>query len=122
MVKKAKLNSSSATKETYLGLRLLFVILWLIFILLLINSDLLHNLLEQSNTDNSNLIINVILLAPIAIIVFPLAYRLDDTYSIGEKRVSISTWKCSTLGIVVTGIILVSVYYLFMIISVAFFY
>ena len=119
MAKKVKRNSSPETK-TYLGLRLLFVIAWPILVALFIHSNLSLRLITALSSNNSTLLIDIILLAPVAIVIFPIAYRIGDIYNISnERRVSISTWKRSVLGFIGTGILLWVVWYLFVIVSLA---
>lgn len=119
MAKKTKHNE---TKKTYTGLRSLFVAVWFTLVILLTHNDLMQNLLNQSYAKDSNLIIVIILLAPIAIVVFPLMYRLDDIYGISEKKVPVPVWKRSVIGAIGTSAILGIILYLFMITTFSLFY
>lgn len=111
-------GGSLETKETHLGLRSLFVIIWFGLVTLLSNSGLL----EQSNAESSNFIIAVILLAPIAVVVFPVMYQIGDIYSTSEKKSLAPTWKRNVLSVVGTGVLLGMLFYLFTIVTFALFY
>jgi heme/copper-type cytochrome/quinol oxidase subunit 2 len=110
------------TKNTRLGLRSLFVIIWFVLVVPLADSDLLNDLLGQSNAESGNLIVAVILLVPIAIVVFPAMYQIGDIYRTSEKKSSTPTWKRNMIGIAGTGMLLGIVLYLFTIITFALFY
>lgn len=117
MVKNIKQSSSSEVKKTYMGLRLLFVIIWPILLALFIHSNLSIGLLGSLSADDSTLLVGIILLAPIALAILPLAYRIDDIYNVSDKRVPISTWKRAVLSVGITGIVLWLPWYLFIVIS-----
>ena len=123
MVKRTKQELTPKAKKTYLSLRMLFIIIWFVIVTLLVRSTLLPGVLEQLrlSADNLNLAIDIILLAPVAIATFPLAYRMNDIYSTDEKSISVPAWKRSIFGIVGTGTILGLILYLFMIINVTLF-
>ncbi|HSW91977.1 MAG TPA: hypothetical protein VLG09_05000 [Candidatus Saccharimonadales bacterium] len=121
MTKNSK-GESLETKKTHLGLRSLFVITWFILVALLSNSDLLSGLLGQSNAESGNLIVAVILLGPIAIVVFPAMYQIGDIYSTSEKKSLTPTWKRNVLSVAGTGVLLGMLFYLFTIITFALFY
>jgi hypothetical protein len=122
MVKKVTCSPLSETKKTYLGLRSLFVIIWFALVVLLSDSALLSSMLQRWSVDSSNLIVAIILLAPIAIVVSPVMYRISDIYSISEKRSITPLWKRNLIGIVGTSALLGMLFYLFMIITFALFY
>lgn len=122
MVKNVEHKVPPKTEKTYLSLRLLFVIIWFVLVMLLTSSNLFYALLRQSSTDVNNLITSIILLVPIAIVIFPMMYRLGDFYSISEKRKHISTLSRNMLSIFGTIILLGVILYLFTIISFALFY
>jgi preprotein translocase subunit SecY len=121
MIKNSK-GQPLETKKMHLGLRSLFVIVWFALVALLANGDLLRGMLGQSNAESGNLIIAVILLAPIAVVVFPAMYKIGDIYSTSEKKSSTSTWKRNVLSVVGTGMLLGMLFYLFTIITFALFY
>ena len=122
MVKKVKHNSSSKTKKSYLGLRTLFVITWFVLVVLLTRSNLLDGLLGQSDINTSNLVVAIILLAPIAAVIFPVMYRIDDIYSISEKRTVTPAWKRYATSLIGTAVLLGILFYLFTIITFSLFY
>lgn len=121
MVKKTKSNTPE-TKNTYLGARTLFVIIWSVLVASLVNSNLLHGLLNQSNTDLNNFIVAIILLVPIAIVVFPVMYRIGDIYNVSEKKSVTPKWKRYIIGVAGTGLLLGILFYLFTMITFALFY
>jgi len=126
MVKRTKqeLTPKAKAKKTYLSLRMLFIIIWFVIVTLLVRSTLLPGVLEQLrlSADNLNLAIDIILLVPVAIATFPLAYRMNDIYSISEKRTVTPVWKHYVIGLVGTGILLGMLFYLFTIITFSLFY
>ena|SRR3977135_1725349 len=119
MIKKGKRDSSSVTEKTYLGLRLLFVILWPALVTLFVHSNLSLNLTARLDSSNSNLLINSTLLVPIALIVFPVAYQMDSVYGINRKKGATPTWKHIAFGVAGTSILLGIAWYLFIAISFA---
>lgn len=121
MVTKTKSNTPD-TKNTYLGVRTLFVVIWSVLVALLVNSNLLQGLLDQSNTDLNNFIVAIILLVPVAIVVFPVMYRIADAYGMSAKKSATPKWKRYIIGVVGTGILLGILFYLFTIITFALFY
>lgn len=122
MVKKSKSTPSPGTKKIHLGLRLQFVIIWFALTILLTNSDLLRNLPVQSNTDIGNLFVAIILLAPIAIVTFPVIYQMGDIYNISEKRNVTPVWIRCVISLVETGILLGILLFLFTVITFALFF
>lgn len=109
-------------RKTHLGRRLLFVVAWFVLIAPLSNSALLHSLSEQAATETSNFIIAVILLAPIAVVIFPATYQMDNIYSTSPKKSPTPTWQRIVFGIVGTSVFLGMLWYLFTIITFALFY
>lgn len=99
-------------RKTYLGTRLLFVVLWFVLIALLSNSDLLRSF-------SSSFIIAIILLAPIAVAIFPVMYQIDNIYSTNPKKSPTPKWQHTALGVVGTSVFLGILWYLFMIITFA---
>ncbi|HSW78002.1 MAG TPA: hypothetical protein VLG36_04345 [Candidatus Chromulinivoraceae bacterium] len=122
MVKKVKYNPSSETKKTYLGLRSLFVIIWFALVILLSNGDLLGGMLQRWSVNNSYPIIAIILLAPITMVIFPVMYRIGDTFSISGKRSTTPVWKRYMVSLAGTVILLGMLLYLFTIVTFALFY
>lgn len=121
MVTKTK-NNTSQTKNAYLGVRVLFVVIWFVLVALLVNSNLLQGLLDQSNTDVNNFIVAIILLVPITIVVFPVMSRIGDVYNVSEKKSITPKWKRYVIGLVGTSILLGIIFYLFTIITFTLFY
>jgi|GEM_PF-6824175 len=122
MVKINNGGESRKAQKAHLGLRSLFVIIWFILVALLINTDWLRGLLKGSNTESNNLIVTIILLAPIAVVIFPVIYGMTDIYDISGKDAVIPAWKRGMFGVVGTAILLGVLFYLFTIITFALFY
>jgi len=93
-----------------------------VLVAFLTNSNLLDGLLRQLDTDSSNLIVAIILLVPIAAVIFPVMYQMDDIYNISEKRIVTPVWKRYVVSLVGTGVLLGILFYLFTITTFALFY
>lgn len=73
-------------------------------------------------TEGANVIVSILLLAPIAAVAFPLLYRMGNIYSSSEKENTPPVWQRVFMATFGTIIVLGIVYYLFTVIGFALFY
>ena len=82
----------------------------------------LDDLTIGKDTESVNVIMSILLLAPIATVTFPLLYKMGNIYSLSEKETTSSVWQRVFMATFGTILVLGIIYYLFTVIGFALFY
>ena len=122
MVKTPRRTSETRSKNAYVGAGIVFVIIWPILVSMFTRSGGLDDLTIGKDTESVNVIMSILLLAPIATVTFPLLYKMGNIYSLSEKETTSSVWQRVFMATFGTILVLGIIYYLFTVIGFALFY
>jgi len=119
MTRKSKGGEALKTQTTSYS-ALLFAIIWPVLIAFLVWSHWLDSWLMQQDSNTSNMVLNVILLLPPAVVILPMLYRMDDLFGVSKgKGRTLAPWQRAVLSVLGTAALLGLLWYLFIIISFA---
>lgn len=108
---------TATTKNQKVPYGWLFVIIWPIAASFLINGSPLSEPIARLDITTAAWTVAVIVLAPIAAVLLPLLYRMNNNQ---DREAPIPTWKRVAFSIIVTGMLLWVLGYFYLLLSFVF--
>lgn len=119
MAKKTIISDDNAKIIPITSIAWLTIPLWIVLVILGGQTGFLSSWLGSLNAENTNIIVGFILLVPIALLSFPLTYKMDlSHYTVEKPFLKFSIWARGLISLFATAIILTISWYLYIVISV----